>query len=120
MKTKAVIFFKRTAKVVINPPNLIQLSKLDNVLINPDLTLVRKIPPHFWKQVGDSVVSMTRPEKLERLAEIEQFGVDEDTQDKGAYLLHAAIKEKRNIWKYLFIIETILSLLTIYLYRGNL
>lgn len=120
MKTKAVIFFKRTAKVVINPPNLLELSKLDNVLINPDLTLVKRTPPHFWKQDGDSVLPMTRPEKLQRLVEIEEFGVDEDTQDKGAYLLHADIKETLNIWKYLFIAETILSLLTIYLYRGNL
>lgn len=44
------------------------------VVVDPDLSRVRGIPPHFWKLVDGAIVEMSRPEKVARLAHIAARG----------------------------------------------
>jgi hypothetical protein len=36
----------------------------DNYLVNPDLSLLKRVPMEYWKRQGDSIVEMTPEEKL--------------------------------------------------------
>jgi hypothetical protein len=109
MKMKAVVFYKNTAKILTNPSNLEQLAKMENVLINPDLALVEKEPPHFWKRVGDSIHPMSRPEKIERLKTIDLEGMDDESQLPESLVVYNIQPEKKkmNVWVYVAMIEAI-------------
>jgi hypothetical protein len=52
-------------------------------VVNPDLTEVKGIPPHFWKRKDRRIVEMTRPQKLARLAAIEAATVLNYTPKRG-------------------------------------
>lgn len=46
-------------------------------MIDPDLSQVKAIPPHFWKRSkGNMIVPMTDAEQKIRLADIEAHGID--------------------------------------------
>lgn len=55
MKTKVVVFNRSGARLFINPVNLAELVQ-NGALVNPDLSLVKGIPPHCWKRQGHKVV----------------------------------------------------------------
>lgn len=76
MKNTVVVFKKNTAQIVVNPPDLVKYHKMPNAMVNPDLSLVKGEPPHFWKMSAGSVVPMSRPEKLERLKDIDSEGIN--------------------------------------------
>lgn len=62
-KQIAVIFSKeRGAKLLVNPDNLEELSKREDVLINPDLREVRGLPLCFWAKRGGEVWPMNSEE----------------------------------------------------------
>lgn len=64
MDTKVVVFNNHNARIIINPPSLDQYLGHDNVLINPDLSQVQNLAPHFWKQVGNQVIPMNADEQI--------------------------------------------------------
>ncbi len=71
MKTKVVVFTSNNARILTNPS-----AHPEGGLVNPDLSLVRGCPPHFWKLVHGKILPMTTPEKALRMAHIELHGVD--------------------------------------------
>ena len=95
MKNFAVVFTSNNARIVVNPSILQKLALKDkkNVVINPDLSLVKGVAPHFWKLSDDGkmVVEMTRPEKLVRLASHEAFGVDNNVEFPKKNLIKAIL-----------------------------
>jgi len=56
VKTVMVLFGNNGARVYINPPNAGDLA-IKGALTNPDLSAVRRIPPHCWKLKGKKVVA---------------------------------------------------------------
>ncbi len=67
-KNKVVIFTEHNAMILTNPSDLSQYRDRKDCLVNPDLSVVVKHPPHFWKMDGDEVKIMSREEKLDREA----------------------------------------------------
>lgn len=47
MKNKVVVFTEKGARVLVNPPS-IDKSEFNKIIMNPDLTKVKGIPPHKW------------------------------------------------------------------------
>lgn len=64
MKNKIVIFTSHNARILnIDDEMIHQYEQYANAVINPDLSQVKGIPPHFWKLQGKRVVPMTFEEK---------------------------------------------------------
>lgn len=62
-KKTVVVFNKYGARILVNPGDA-----YDNVkdsIINPDLTEVKGLPPHYWKLVDGKVVPKTEKEKAD-------------------------------------------------------
>lgn len=74
MKNKVILFTNNNARL-IRTNELSTWEKDPRALINPDLSKVKGIPPHFWKRDGGQIVPMTDQEKVERLANIEKHGI---------------------------------------------
>ena len=49
MKDKVIFFTQNNARILVNPPDLAKFKDKPNVFINPDLTFVNGIEPHFWR-----------------------------------------------------------------------
>lgn len=64
VKNKVVVFDKFGATILINPPNIEDLRKQNNVLVNPRLDQVAGLPTHKWKQVGQEVIAKLPSEVL--------------------------------------------------------
>lgn len=78
MKDYFVVFTENNARIYKGVPEVLS----DNVLVNPDRTKVRGIPPHFWKKVGNDLLPMTEEEKIVRLLHMEENGVINDHDTK--------------------------------------
>jgi len=46
------------------------------VVVNPDLSVVKNVPPHFWKLSKGKIVPMNGVEKAIRNLEIERDGIE--------------------------------------------
>lgn len=74
-KTRIVIFTDNNARIITTrDPGKYKLAS--NMVVDPDLTQVRHVPPHFWKLKQGLVLEMSRPEKLARMEVIERSGAD--------------------------------------------
>lgn len=73
-----VIFTPNNARIVKNPTEaeLDLFSTWPNALIDPDLSRVDGVPPHFWKLDRGTVVPMTGPQRDYRLEIIKKYGMD--------------------------------------------
>lgn len=74
MKDFFVVFTSNNARIYKGIPKQVT----DNILVNPDLTKVKIIPPHLWKRVGDEILPMDENEALTRLAHIDKYGVSNE------------------------------------------
>lgn len=54
-----VVFIKNNARILHNPVNLESLKKDPKALINPDLTAVKGLPPHFWANLEGKIVPLS-------------------------------------------------------------
>lgn len=68
MKTTVVLFVANTARILVNPES--DYTGVVNAVINPSLTAVKGIPPHFWKLVEGKILPMDETERKERLKSI--------------------------------------------------
>lgn len=78
MEKRLVIFTQTNARVLINPPHsdLLEYSNWPNTIVDPDLSLVDGVPPHFWKLKDGLIVPMSPGEREARLNQIEKIGAD--------------------------------------------
>ena len=90
MAKNLVIFTKNNARVLTKPEEFTELMAYPNVVPDPDLSLVKGIPPHHWKLEDGLIVPMTGSEKDARNADIEAHGVDNMITWIGA---HPEVKE---------------------------
>ena len=74
-KSKLVVFTRTNARILVNPTEL-EYKTYKNSVIDPDLSAVKSVPPHFWKLVDGKVMPMSEAEMKARLDEIAQHGVD--------------------------------------------
>ena len=72
MKTKLVIFTSNNARILINGDP----AEYPGALLNPDLSAVKGIAPHFWKLEDGKIVPMSGEEQSARLKDHEERGVD--------------------------------------------
>ena len=84
MKTKVVVFTENNARILINPSPMPQAGP--RVFINPDLSAVRGVAPHFWKVAHGKIVPMSRPEKALRLQHIASNGAINNPDIKSSFL----------------------------------
>lgn len=67
MKDKVVIFTQNNARILINPPDITKFEKKKNAFINPDLTFVTGIEPHFWRLLpGNKPLGLNEARRLKR------------------------------------------------------
>lgn len=73
-----VIFTPTNARVVKNPTDEEYdfISAWPNAIIDPDMSRVDGVPPHFWKLDRGYVVPMNDAERNYRLDQIKKYGVD--------------------------------------------
>jgi hypothetical protein len=74
-KNKVVIFTKNNARIIITN-ELSKYKKMQNAVINPDLSNVLQVAPQYWKLEGKKIVEMTRPEKMARDLDISLNGAN--------------------------------------------
>ena len=97
MDNKIVVFYPSGARIYINPPELTALLRLPFAVLNPDLSQVSKLPPHYWKLDADKrVVPMTF---FERRSRDEANGVTPGPIERQIILAkHAAAYKLRKQW----------------------
>lgn len=74
---KVVVFTENNARILYEE-SVAGWTGDPRALINPDLSSVHGVPPHFWKREGDGIVPMNEAEKLEREAHIDEYGAHND------------------------------------------
>lgn len=97
-KTKLVIFTANNARILVgaDPANY------PTALVNPDLSAVGSIPPHYWKCVDDKILPMSLAEKKLRDDEHRLHGVDNDVEKYRAGAPYPADLPKPTIkWRRL-------------------
>ncbi len=67
-----VVFTNNNARLLLNPENLSAYEAMPNAVINPDLTGVLKLPPHFWQLKDGKVVKLEDSDITLRIADIGQ------------------------------------------------
>lgn len=72
MKRRA-LFFTETNAVVIKEDDID--SNIKNLVINPDLSFVRGVPPQHWKFQDGKIVPMNKEEKGHRENLINEIGI---------------------------------------------
>jgi hypothetical protein len=72
---------KKTKVVVMNKNNA-------RILINPDLSGVEGIAPHYWKFEGNKVVPMNQKEQIKRYEDILKNGADTTVNDLSKETIH--------------------------------
>lgn len=100
MKNKVVVFTKNNARVLTNFELPKKINPRAKVLVNPDLSLLKRIPTHFWKLDCGAIKEMTPKEKRQRMRDIKLYGSDNNWQ-------RVLAPPKVNYWKiapYVFII----------------
>lgn len=74
---KVVIFTENNARIV-NVDDITPYQAMSNVLINPDITKLTGLAPHFWKKSGNQLLPMTKSEQASRLQHINMVGLKND------------------------------------------
>ncbi len=67
-----VVFTNNNARLLLNPENLSAYEAMPNAVINPDLSGVLRLPPHFWKLKDGKVVKLEDSDITLRIADIGQ------------------------------------------------
>lgn len=83
-KSKLVVFTRTNARILVNPTNR-EIQTYKNAVINPDLSAVKAVPPHFWKQEKGKVVPMSDYEMKARLDDISKYGIDNEIKRLSAW-----------------------------------
>lgn len=75
-KDVVVMFTKDNARIYVNPENLLALLPSSQCLINPDMSAVKGLPPHFWKAdvENNAVKPMSEMEMFDRLTVLQEYG----------------------------------------------
>jgi hypothetical protein len=91
-KRKVIVFTSNNAGILTNPDMRPYVGR-PNVLIDPDLSKVQGIAPHYWKLSNGNVVPLSPPEKLLRDRHIRLFGLDSDftSCEKQELSFHRAV-----------------------------
>lgn len=69
-----VVFTDNNARIIKNPPDLEIYKFMDNALVNPDLSSVWGIPPHFWVKTDSRIIAMSPEESKERMRHHKKHG----------------------------------------------
>ncbi|RMF55079.1 hypothetical protein D6745_03190 [Candidatus Woesearchaeota archaeon] len=70
-KVKQVVLFTRNNARIFYTDNVKQFGNLD-IVVNPDLSLVKGLPPHYWKKKGNKIVPMSKSEMNKRYKQIKE------------------------------------------------
>lgn len=80
-KNTAVIFTRNNARIV-KFTDFDSIKEYANVVLNPNLTLVKGVPPHFWTLEDGFIIPMNDDQKSIRIKQIESMGIDNSVEDK--------------------------------------
>lgn len=88
------VVFTRTNSRVIRYQDIKEIGDLGNVVVNPDLSMVRGVPPHFWTLIDGHIIPMNEEQKRVRIIQLESPPSAQDIVDqKIAKLEIAALKK---------------------------
>ncbi len=76
MKTTVVVFTKNNARILTNPLDLQIFESNPSCAINPSLTKVVGVSPHYWKLVDGEILPMDSSERKARDFNIKVYGAD--------------------------------------------
>lgn len=93
---KVVVFTENNARVLTNPENIEYYRSLPNVLIDPDLKEVQRVPPHLWVKDGNFVRVMSKSASKERISHIQRHGAKNHFHSAPA-VLPVVLPEKQII-----------------------
>lgn len=95
-KTKLVQFTSNNARILVNA----SASEYPDALVNPDLSAVKGVPPHHWKQDKQGrIVPMNPFEKAIRKNTHLKRGVDNDVERfKAPRIFDSALIPGRAFW----------------------
>jgi len=71
-----VVFTTNTARILTNPPNLSDMTKWPNAVIEPNLSQVNGLLPQFWRLLDGDIVPMSPLEIRYRKKLITSSGMD--------------------------------------------
>lgn len=71
-----VVFTTNTARLLTNPPNLSDMTKWPNAVIEPNLSQVQGLLPQFWRILDGDIVPMSPMEIRYRKKLITANGMD--------------------------------------------
>lgn len=75
---KIVIFTSNNARVIYNPENIEEYRNRPNCLIDPDLSKVAGLAPHYWRLVNESILPVPVLERPAIDTNHAMFGSDND------------------------------------------
>ena len=104
-----VVFTKHNARVLKGKRLDKDYSK-ENVLLDPDLSLVHGVPPQYWKREGDRIIEMSPEEKRIRDTRIKFFGTQCDIED---YIYPGRKDKKLARYKAYVILSLIIALIAV-------
>lgn len=73
---QVAVFTTNTVRLLTNPPNLSDMAKWPNAVVDPDLSRINGLPPHFWRLDEGDIVPMTPIEIRYRKKLITANGMD--------------------------------------------
>lgn len=95
--TTVIVFTPNNCRILKNPENLNIYQHMSNAHINPDLSAVKKIPPHFWKVIEGKIVPMTLVEMSQRENHHTDTGVDNSLRKLSKRQLRPPMNKKNLI-----------------------
>lgn len=98
MKNKVVVFTQNNARILVNPPDLTKFDGKPNTFINPDLSLVTGVEPHFWKLLqSDQPIDLNSAHRLRK--ELDDLLVisEKNNLESEHSLFYRALREELQI-----------------------
>lgn len=80
MKQTAVVFTRNNARILVNHKPRLGYNPTSRVVFQPDLSLVRGVPTHYWKLDSGQIVEMSPTEKRRRNIHIKLYGIDNNAE----------------------------------------
>lgn len=75
-----VVFTKNNARILKNPPDWRLMKGRPGVFVNPDLSRVQGVPPHFWAVSAGKIVPMSSYGRRKVVESHKAIGVDNRLQ----------------------------------------
>lgn len=110
---RCVVFTTNSALVLNNPWDWEKIKDYPNVIQNPDLSRVVKVPPKYWKLEDGVIMQMAEDERMKRDQDIEFAGRVDKTVRNLSHFAFNRRSQKFDIKTALWPVYAIIALVTV-------